>query len=362
MKICVYAISKNEASFVKQFCESAKDADLILIADTGSTDNTVELARECGATAYDICISPWRFDLARNAALALVPRDFDICISLDLDEVFEPGWRKEVERVWEVGVTTHMRYLFDWSNGLKFYSEKIHARHGYKWHHPCHEVLRLSCDFQEVWANTGMLLVTHNPDPTKSRGSYLGLLELSVKEDPSCQRNAFYYARELSFYGRWQESIDMCKKYLAMPTATWDHERSYAYRVIGRSYRELGNNIETEKAFHMAAVEVPHIREPWYELTHLCYLQSRWEECFAYAMRGLKITFRENVYTSESIVWGYQLHDYAAIAAWRLGLHDIAIEQGRLAIALEPEDVRLKQNMGYYEESKLASTLAVAAE
>ena len=40
MKIAVYAISKNEEQFVKRFCESAKDADLILIADTGSTDNT----------------------------------------------------------------------------------------------------------------------------------------------------------------------------------------------------------------------------------------------------------------------------------------------------------------------------------
>ena len=361
-KICVYAISKNEASFVQQFCESANDADLVLIADTGSTDDTVNLANECGAAVYDICISPWRFDLARNAALALVPRDYDICISLDLDEVLEPGWREEIERIWKVGVTTHMRYLFDWSNDLKFYSEKIHSRHGYKWHHPCHEVLRMSGEFEEVWANTEMLLVTHKPDPTKSRGSYLGLLELSVKEDPSCQRNAFYYARELSFYCRWQESIDACKKYLAMPTATWDHERCYAYRVIGRSYRELGNNVEAEKAFHMAASEVPHAREPWHELAHLCYLQGRWEECFAYAMRGLKITFRENVYTSDAIVWGHQLHDYAAIAAWRLGLHDIAIEQGKLAIELSPNDVRLRQNLVYYEESKLASSLAITAE
>ena len=34
LKICVYAISKNEKQFVKRFCDSAKDADLILIADT----------------------------------------------------------------------------------------------------------------------------------------------------------------------------------------------------------------------------------------------------------------------------------------------------------------------------------------
>ena len=38
LKIAVYAISKNEEQFVKRFCVSAKDADLILIADTGSED------------------------------------------------------------------------------------------------------------------------------------------------------------------------------------------------------------------------------------------------------------------------------------------------------------------------------------
>ena len=70
MKIAVYAISKNESAFVKKFCDSAKDADVILIADTGSTDDTVAIAKECGATVYDICISPWRFDKARDASLA----------------------------------------------------------------------------------------------------------------------------------------------------------------------------------------------------------------------------------------------------------------------------------------------------
>ena len=34
----VYAIAKNERQFVERFCEAAKDADLILVADTGSTD------------------------------------------------------------------------------------------------------------------------------------------------------------------------------------------------------------------------------------------------------------------------------------------------------------------------------------
>jgi glycosyltransferase involved in cell wall biosynthesis len=74
MKICVYAISKNEEQFVERFCASAKDADLILIADTGSEDNTAVKAAECGATVYDICITPWRFDKARDAVHQSRPR------------------------------------------------------------------------------------------------------------------------------------------------------------------------------------------------------------------------------------------------------------------------------------------------
>jgi glycosyltransferase involved in cell wall biosynthesis len=356
MKICVYAISKNEVQFVKRFCDSARDADLILIADTGSTDGLPEEAAKHGATVYHIGISPWRFDLARNAALALVPTDVDVCISLDIDEVLMPGWREEIERVWVPGVTTHMRYFFDYGSDIKFYAEKIHSRHGYKWHHPCHEVLRLSGDIQEVWAHSDMLLALHMPDPSKSRGHYFNLLELAVKEDPSCHRNAFYYARELSFYNRWEESIDGCKKYLAMPGATWGHERCYAYRVIGRSYKSLNNNAEAEKAFHMAAAEVPHTREPWYELANLMYLQSRWEECFAYAIRGLQVTVRENVYTVDPTAWGYILHDLAAISAFHLGVPEIAIKHGQIALDLEPDDGRLQNNLQFYQGATTAKT------
>ena len=80
MKICVYAISKNEEAFVENFCNSAADADLILIADTGSTDATIKLAKKHGAIVHNICITPWRFDDARNAALALLPEDIDMVV------------------------------------------------------------------------------------------------------------------------------------------------------------------------------------------------------------------------------------------------------------------------------------------
>lgn len=125
MKICVYAISKNEEMFVERFCTSAADADMIIIADTGSTDGTVELARKHGAIVNEICVTPWRFDDARNAALALIPKDIDVCVSLDLDEELQPGWREEIERVWKKD-TTRLTYGFDWGCGIVFKYEKIH--------------------------------------------------------------------------------------------------------------------------------------------------------------------------------------------------------------------------------------------
>ncbi len=349
LKICVYAISKNEAHFVKRFCESAKDADMILIADTGSTDGLPEQAFNHGAVLHHICITPWRFDLARNAALALIPRDMDVCISLDIDEVLQPGWREEIERVWKKGETTRLRYMFDWGCGIQFYYEKIHARHGYMWHHPCHEYPVPDGRITEVWAQTDMLLAVHYPDTTKSRGQYMDLLELSVREDPDCPRNAFYYARELSFHGRWRESIEACERYLKLPRATWMNERCYAYRVIGRCYNELGEPWNAEKAFQMAASEAPNTREPWCELAMLTYRQHRWEESFAYAMRALRITDRAKVYTCDPAVWGSQPHDLASIAAWHLGLHQKALEQAKLAVELGPDDLRLQANLKYIQ-------------
>jgi glycosyltransferase involved in cell wall biosynthesis len=347
MKICVYAISKNEAQFVERFCKSAADADLILIADTGSSDDTVTLAKQNGADVHAICISPWRFDHARNAALALVPADIDVCVSLDLDEVLEEGWREEIERVWKDGAT-RLRYLYDWGKGLRFKYEKIHARHGYEWHHPCHEYPRPVMGQREVWAETEKLLVSHYPDNEKSRSSYLPLLEISVKEDPSCPRNAFYYARELFFHKKYWEAITALDNYLAMPDATWKVERGYAYRVMGKCYEAVGHNNLAEAAFLRGCAEDATVRDPWFALAGFYYRSSQWLPCYAAAKRALSIDTRNYDYTVDVAAWGAEPHDLAALCAWRIGMSQEAIYHGRKALELAPDDHRLKGNMTYY--------------
>lgn len=345
MKIAVSAISKNEVQFVERFCKSAADADLILIADTGSTDGTIETAKAQPKTVvHDICVSPWRFDIARDAALALLPRDVDVVISLDLDEVLEPGWREEIERVWVPG-TTRLRYKFDWGCGISFFYEKIFARHGYHWHHPVHEYPRADGRITEVYAHTDKLLVSHHPDPTKSRGQYLDLLRLAVTEDPHCPRNAFYFARELTFYAKWGEAVVALLKYLDNPQATWQNERCYAMRLLGKAYEQLGCHDEALVWYRKACSEAPGTREPWNDLAQYLYRTKDWQGCLAAAQSGMQIKDKQLVYTCDPRVWEEPLYDVASIAAWYLGDKKLALAYCETAAKMAPSDTRIDANL-----------------
>lgn len=358
LKICVYAISKNEAQFVERFIDSAKNADLILIGDTGSTDDTVKkigaypgLGPKLGCLRMSV--SPWRFDVARDTVLSLIPGDFDVCVSLDMDEVLQPGWREEIEKAWVPG-TTRLRYLFNWGGPAEFIYDKIHARSGYRWRNPVHE-FPVPYGIVEKYAQIDKLLVVHLPDPTKSRSQYLPMLKMSVDEDPHEPRNAFYYARELSFVGRWADSIAECDRYLALPNATWTGERAYAHRTKGKCYVELKDLVNAEKSYHAAAAETPTSREPWCELAYIMYLQRRWPECYAYAMRTLSIMDKEKVYTVDHEVWGSKPYLYACIGAWNMGLRKEALVYGENALKLEPNNKLLQNNYVTMTEAMLVA-------
>ena len=42
LKVVVYAICKNESAFVDRYVDSMKEADEIVVLDTGSEDDTVK--------------------------------------------------------------------------------------------------------------------------------------------------------------------------------------------------------------------------------------------------------------------------------------------------------------------------------
>ena len=358
MKIWVYAISKNERKFCERFMSSCAGADGVLVLDTGSDDGTVERLRSLGAVVSTTVIKPWRFDAARNAALELVPEDVDVCLALDLDEVLAPGWREAIEAAWHEG-TTRGRYLYVWSHdangadGVMFYADKLHARHGYRWKYPVHEVL--TTDAPETQRVIPGLRVDHWPDSTKSRSNYLPLLELAVSEDPDNDRNTHYLGREYMFHRRYGAAIETLMRHLALPSATWKAERAASMRYIAHCCDALGDWRSAAHWLKRAAEEAPTQREAPYELAKLFYRRSDWALCRYWTMRVQYITERDYNYTIDPEAWGPEPHDLEAIAEWHLGHYDEALDAARRALALAPGDGRLRRNLEIIQASKEAS-------
>lgn len=354
MKITVYAISKNEEQFVDRWIESMSEADEIVVLDTGSSDNTIKKLQTKGAKVAQKIINPWRFDVARNESLKLVPADTDICVCTDLDEVFEKGWRNKLESSWNAN-TRQLRYKYVWNvlenneDGITFLYEKIHALKGFKWVYPVHEVLDSNpkISLSEVAENKDIVL-RHFPDPEKSRGQYLALLELSVKEDPTSDRNTHYLAREYMFKGKFEEAIKTFKKHLKLKTAIWREERSASLRYIGDCYLNLGRKSTAKKYYNLAIQESFNTREGYLALAKLQYNNLEFLNCIFTITSMLQITQKNLSYITNPDCWNGLPHDMLAYCFFKIGLIDKAIQHTLKALEFEQNNDRLKNNLKFY--------------
>lgn len=345
-KVCVYAITKNEEKFVNRWVNSMKEADGIFVLDTGSTDDTVKKLQDLGVNVKEEKIIPWRFDVARNKSIEMIPDDYDICVCTDLDEVFESGWREKLEKDYKKG--TRVNYTYHWhinedgKADVSFMLNKIHPRQGYKWTHPVHEVLTPLG--KEEFINIDSIVLKHYPDSTKSRGSYLELLELSVKEDPTDDRNMHYLGREYMYYKKWEQCINTLKKHLELKSATWDLERAASMRYIARSYFNLQNEVEAEFWYKQAIKEAPNAREGYVELAMLYNNQGKWLESISNLIKALSIRKKDMVYVNEVFCWDNTIDDLLSINYYNLGLYDLSLYHVNKALEYKNDDERLLNN------------------
>lgn len=348
-KICVYAICKNEEQFVDRWMDSVSEADEVVVLDTGSTDNTVQKLKSRGAVVEVEEIKPWRFDVARNKALSLVKDDVDICISIDMDEVIEPGWREKLEEVWEED-TNRLAYNYNWSfdeygkPATNFYIEKIHDRKNYIWHHPVHEVLKYIGEGIEKKKTTDNITVNHYPDNSKPRSQYLPLLELAVEEDPEDDRNMHYLGREYMFNDRHFDAIKTLHQHLKLERATWKPERAASMRFMGRCYKRLGYIEEAKMWFEKAVMECPTVREGLVELGIFEYEKGEYNIAMQLLKNALMIKERNKTYINENFCWDSTIYDILSICCYNLELYEESYGYVVKALKFDPNNKRIKKN------------------
>lgn len=349
LKIYVYAISKNEEKFVERWVNSMNEADGIYVLDTGSTDDTVKKLKELGVNTNQKSYQQWRFDVARNDSLDFVPEDADICVCTDLDEVFLPGWRKVLEESWQ-DTTTRAMYNYNWyldENNIpkiSFYIEKIHNRNDYKWTHPVHEVLTYIGNTKENVIKCENITLNHYPDRTKSRSSYLPLLELSVKEDPKDDRNMHYLGREYMYYEKNDEAIETLKKHLTLKSATWKDERCASMRFIARCYSRK-NDIENAIIWYDKAIkEAPYLRDAYVEKALLLYNQNNYNEVIYLCNQALDIKDKQKTYINEVFSYDHTIYDLLSLCYYYKNEKELALYYIDKAIEKSPDIKRLQDN------------------
>lgn len=352
-KVVVYAISKNEEKFAERWAKSMSEADAIYVLDTGSTDNTVNILKENGVHVKTEIVNPWRFDVARNKSLELVPVDADICVCTDLDEVFEKGWRKKLEELWKNcdRVQYHYNWQFD-ANGnpiVSYYLNKIHTRNNYKWKYPVHEVLEYSGSEPEKIITTENIILNQYSDKEKSRSSYLPLLEIAFKENPNDPRCVHYLGREYMYYGRNDEAIELLKKHLKLKNSTWKDERCASSRFIARCYKRKGNTDEAIKWLDIAIEEAPYLRDSYVEKALIMYELKDYNQVIYLCNKALDIHYNQKTYVNEYYSFDHTIYDLLSMCYYYKDEKDLALYYIDKAIEISPTIERLHSNKKYFE-------------
>ncbi len=215
--ISLCMIVRNEEDVLERCLESVQGlVDEIIIVDTGSKDRTKEIAKKFTDAVYDFV---WVDDFAEARNFSFSHAACDYCMWLDADDVIAPLDRKKFlalkENLNDNVDVVMLRYYTGFDNQgrvtFSYYRERIvRNRLGMVWKGAVHEVIETKGNVH--YSDCG---ITHqklrSSDPDRNLRIFEKLLEEGKELDP---RQQFYYARELYYHKRYQQALEVFRKFL----------------------------------------------------------------------------------------------------------------------------------------------------
>lgn len=200
-KISVVMIVKNEEECLSRCLASVIQASEIIVVDTGSEDNTIEVAKRFTPHVFNDYKWEDSFCKARNHALAKATGDW--VLSIDADEYLH-DWNEVVEAV---KIAERAGAL---AVNVKLFAEDSQQMHLFP---------RLFKRCPEVWweghihnhvsvlgQNHGDVRITYGYSPAhlKDPNRALRILEKVCSDNPEAVREKFYLGREY-YYRNWYD-------------------------------------------------------------------------------------------------------------------------------------------------------------
>ena len=349
-------IVRDEEQTLARCLEGIKDiADELIIVDTGSADNTKDIARRYTDGVYDFV---WcdDFSAARNFSFSLATTDY--VMWLDADDVVTKKDAQAIRALCDEGGfdVAYLKYAIPASDGEEpsfvYYRERILRRAlGLKWEGAVHEVI--TPVGKAVWSDA-CILHKKGKSARPMRNLQIYQKEISCGKELS-PREKFYYGRELFFNGMLRESIAVIEDYLS--GEGWVENRVEACRTLYRAHMRLGDRERAISSLLRAfAISRPraedccHLGEYFFEKGDYC-TAAYWYNCALTANDDLKSGgFVDTAYSGYiPAIWLCVIYD-------KLGDSTRAEHFNELAGSFRPNDESYLYNRRYFKEKKLKGT------
>lgn len=272
-KVSAVLIVRDEQAVLARCLASLSDLDEVVVYDTGSEDQTVDVARSfAGARVVRAGrAEPFHFAEARNQAAALASNMW--ALSVDADEVLLPGaaWALKREIVRHGSKSAfRLRYLMrvpesDRTSEMRML--RLFRRDRFAWAYRVHEQLlplRKPGPAPEV-GDVDEPALEHLPgDKGERRRQNLELLKLARDESPENARLALHLGRELMAGGDHAGAEREIRSYCDAGGADGPVEVSEALVHLGQCLAKLGRLEEAHRCFNRAASAMPDRRETYF--------------------------------------------------------------------------------------------------
>lgn len=283
--ISLAIIAKNEEDTLPKCLNSVIDiVDEIILVDTGSTDRTIEIAKEIAKDKLVLIESPWTNNFSYHRQISFDQATKDYILWADADDILiNPENLKDILDNQEGFDIVNLKYDYDrdefgnttmlhWRDRVLKNTRLEDGTSAWKWNDPVHEYLSYALTPPPIDVKTLDSHVFHNR-PEEGEGSVMR--NLTILEENAIkvglgnldQRNLMNLGNERFLSGNFAGAIDAYDLYLQI--STWDDEKIQVLVKLSEMFESAGKFDVAYKACWDAIQLNANWPEPWIQLARL---------------------------------------------------------------------------------------------
>lgn len=269
-------ILKNEEHNLPQLFDSIKGCfDQICVTDTGSTDNTKEVAAQLGAEVHEF---KWCDDFSKARNASYEPMKTDYIMWMDGDDILEgtdefKSWRDEIMHLADLWLSNYVyASRDDGSPACTFVRERVVKRsNNIKWKYFVHEGMvpgpNTKTQFIPSWR------IRHKrtgADLENDRSRNISLFERN--KDKIDGRMLFYWGKELFEANKHLDAVRKLEDVLASSEPMEVHDRILSMQYLAMCYMHF-NQFEKAISLALTGVQLAPQRAEFYTIIGDSYLK-----------------------------------------------------------------------------------------